>query len=50
MNERSKILVVDDNASNLLAIRTILKGIDAELREALNGFDALTMCLEEGLH
>lgn len=47
MNERSKILVVDDNPSNLLAIRTILKGIDAELREALNGFDALTMCLEE---
>ena len=46
MTEKAKILVVDDNPSNRLAIRVILKGIDAELHEAGNGFDALTMALE----
>lgn len=44
--EKPKILVVDDNPNNLLAIRTILKGFDAQLDEADNGFDALTMALE----
>jgi diguanylate cyclase (GGDEF)-like protein len=42
-----RILVVDDVASNRLAVRTILKGIDAELCEADNGFDAVSMCLTE---
>ena len=46
MTEKAKILVVDDNPSNRLAIRVILKAIDAELHEAGNGFDALTMALE----
>ncbi|MFI3156433.1 MAG: response regulator [Methylococcaceae bacterium] len=46
MTEKAKILVVDDNPSNRLAIRVILKGMDAELHEAGNGFDALTMALE----
>lgn len=41
-----KILIVDDNAHNRLAIRTVLKGIETELDEASNGFDALTMALE----
>ncbi|MBI5430328.1 MAG: EAL domain-containing protein [Nitrosomonadales bacterium] len=44
---RPKILIVDDNPANRLAVRTILKGMDAELREAGNGFDALTMSMEE---
>ena len=46
MTEKAKILVVDDNPSNRLAIRVILKGIDAELHEAGNGFDTLAMALE----
>lgn len=45
--EKPKILVVDDNPNNLLAIRTILKGVNAQLDEASNGFDALTMALED---
>lgn len=40
---KAKILIVDDNANNRLAIRTILKGINAELHEVDNGFDALSM-------
>ena len=47
MNRRKTILIVDDNRSNRLALRTILKGVDAELHEAGNGFDALSMSLEE---
>ncbi|MEE7627356.1 EAL domain-containing protein [Methylobacter sp. Wu8] len=46
MTGKAKILIVDDNPNNRLAIRTILKGIDAELHEADNGFDALTMAIE----
>jgi diguanylate cyclase (GGDEF)-like protein/PAS domain S-box-containing protein len=46
MTKMTKILIVDDNPNNRLAIRTILKGVDAELQEAANGFDALTMSLE----
>lgn len=41
------ILVVDDVDSNRLAVRTVLKGIDAELREAANGFDAVSLCLAD---
>lgn len=44
--QKPKILIVDDNPNNRLAIRTILKGIEAELHEADNGFDALSMTLE----
>lgn len=46
MMQKAKILIVDDNPNNRLAVRTILKGIDVELHEADNGFDALTMALE----
>ncbi|MDD5265925.1 MAG: EAL domain-containing protein [Methylococcales bacterium] len=46
IRETTKILIVDDNPNNRLAIRTILKGVDAELHEAGNGFDALTMAIE----
>ncbi|MGZ5000380.1 MAG: putative bifunctional diguanylate cyclase/phosphodiesterase [Methylomonas sp.] len=47
MNSQPKILIVDDNASNRLSIRTILKGLDVELHEVDNGFDALSMTLNE---
>ena len=43
MNSNAKILIVDDNPHNRLAIRTILKDVDAELYEVDNGFDALTL-------
>jgi diguanylate cyclase (GGDEF)-like protein/PAS domain S-box-containing protein len=46
MPNKAKILIVDDNPNNRFAIRTILKGVDAELHEAANGFDALTMALQ----
>lgn len=45
MNHKPHILIVDDVAANRLAVRTLLKGIDAELHEADNGFDAVSMCL-----
>ena len=47
MNGVPKILVVDDLAANRLAIRTALKGIEATIVEAGNGFDALAITLEE---
>ncbi len=47
MNGVPKILVVDDLAANRLAIRTALRGIEATIVEAGNGFDALAITLEE---
>jgi diguanylate cyclase (GGDEF)-like protein len=44
---QAKILIVDDVDSNRLAVRTVLKGVGAELSEADNGFDAVSMCLAE---
>lgn len=38
-----KILIVDNNPHSRLSIRTILQELDAEVREAGNGFDALSM-------
>lgn len=46
MPNRPQILVVDDVAANRLAIRTVLRGIDVDIVEAANGFDALVMALE----
>ncbi len=46
MPNKAKILIVDDNPNNRFAIRTILKGVDADLHEAANGLDALTMALQ----
>jgi diguanylate cyclase (GGDEF)-like protein len=45
MTSVPRILIVDDVASNRLAVRTILKGIDVELCEADNGFDTVSLCL-----
>ena len=47
MNEQPKILVVDDLPANRLAMRAALRGVEATLVEAGNGFDALAMALEE---
>jgi diguanylate cyclase (GGDEF)-like protein/PAS domain S-box-containing protein len=47
MSPPAKILIVDDHSGNRLALRTLLKGVDAELHEADNGFDALTLSLAE---
>lgn len=47
MSSKPNILIVDDVASNRLAVRTILRGVDAELHEADNGFDAVSICLAE---
>ncbi len=47
MSAIPKILIVDDNPNNRFAVRTVLKGLQVELHEAGNGFDALTMSLAE---
>lgn len=40
-----KILIVDDRPSNLFALRTVLKDVEAEFIEASNGNDALLATL-----
>jgi signal transduction histidine kinase len=45
MSDRPKILIVDDRHENLVALRTILQEVDAEVLEATNGNDALTATL-----
>lgn len=44
--ERPKILVVDDHPPNLVAMRQVLVGIDAEIVEAGSGNEALALSLE----
>jgi len=41
----ARILVVDDNAGNRLAVRRALAGLDVEVHEAASGFDALSLSL-----
>src|SRR6185295_16581280 len=43
---RVKLLLVDDDQSNLLALQAILEPLEQELMLAQNGTDALRMCLE----
>jgi two-component system, sensor histidine kinase and response regulator len=45
MSDKPKILIVDDRHENLVALRTILQEVDAEVLEATNGNDALTATL-----
>ncbi|MBK8619616.1 MAG: bacteriohemerythrin [Anaerolineales bacterium] len=47
MSERPKILIVDDHPGNRLALRTVLRVVEAEIQEAANGLDALSMVVEE---
>jgi len=45
-NRRVKLLLVDDDQSNLLALQAILEPLGQELMLAQNGTEALRMCLE----
>jgi two-component system sensor histidine kinase/response regulator len=45
MQNKPKILIVDDRKDNLVALRTTLSEVDAEVIEATNGNDALTATL-----
>ncbi len=46
LSERQKILIVDDLPANLVALRELLKPIDAEVIEAGSGNDALALTVE----
>ena len=45
MNEKTKILIVDDRPENLVALRVVLKDLDIELIEASSGNEALKQTL-----
>lgn len=45
MNNKPKILLVDDKTGNLVALRTVLKDLDVDLIEATSGNDALKATL-----
>ena len=45
MNNKPKILIVDDKPENLVALRTVLKNLDIELVEARGGNEALKKSL-----
>jgi signal transduction histidine kinase len=45
MQDKPKILIVDDRKENLVALRTTLMEVEAEVIEATNGNDALTATL-----
>jgi two-component system sensor histidine kinase/response regulator len=45
IQDKPKILIVDDRKENLIALRTILSEIEAEVIEATNGNDALAATL-----
>jgi CheY-like chemotaxis protein len=47
MTDASHVLIVDDNANNRVVLRRVLKGVAAELHEVSNGFDALSMSLQD---
>jgi len=45
VSEKSKILLVDDRPENLVALRALLKGLDAEVFESSTGAEALELLL-----
>ena len=45
MLEKPKILIVDDNRSNLIALRMLLGRLDCEIIEASSGNEALSYCI-----
>ena len=45
MTERQKILIVDDRKENLVALRQVLREVDAEIVEATSGNEALAATL-----
>ena len=46
MTEKQKILIVDDRKENLVALRQVLRELDAEVIEASNGNQALAATLD----
>ncbi len=46
MTDRAKILIVDDNPANLVALQAILSKIDADILEASSGNEALAQTLK----
>ncbi len=46
MNEKPKILIVDDRHANLLALKKLLSGFDADIYMARSGQEALSMTFE----
>ena len=44
--DRVKILLVDDDRDNLLALQAVLEPLDQELMLAASGLDALRLCLD----
>jgi len=46
MSEKQKILIVDDRRENLVALRHVLREVDAELIEATSGNEALAATLD----
>ena len=45
-HQRPKILIADDHGPNLIALRRVLAGVDADLVEAMNGNDVLAAALD----
>src|SRR3954468_1718420 len=43
---RTKLLLVDDDRDNLLALQAVLEPLGQELMLAASGFEALRLCLE----
>jgi diguanylate cyclase (GGDEF)-like protein len=46
LSQRPKILIADDHRPNLIAMRRILAGIDADIIEAMTGNDVLAAALD----
>jgi len=43
---KTKILIVDDIPANIIAMKTLLKSVNAEFFEATNGNDALSLAIK----
>ncbi len=46
MSKKKKILIVEDNRSNLKMLRLVLGGIDCEILEAVDGAEAMEVAIE----
>ena len=46
MSKKKKILIVEDNRSNLKMLRLVLEGIDCEILEAVDGAEAMEVAIE----
>jgi len=46
MSKKKKILIVEDNRSNLKMLRLVLEEIDCEILEAMDGAEAMEVAIE----